>query len=369
MPRAAWPERLLEWYDANRRPMPWRADPTPYRVWISEIMLQQTQVDTVIPYFERFVARFPDIRSLARADLQDVLRAWQGLGYYARARNLHRAAGIVASEMDGRIPGSFEELRKLPGLGPYTAAAIASIAFGEAVPVVDGNVLRVFTRFWGIEDDIRRPRVRDALFDRLGPYVAGAPPSAFNQSIMELGALVCRPTSPDCPRCPIAAPCVARRENRTGELPVKSRAKPIPHHEIAVGVIWRRGRILVGRRRADQMLGGLWEFPGGKRRPGESLAETARREILEETGLEVVLDETPYAVVEHTYSHFRITLTAFPCRSDRGRPVARSTDALRWVRLPDLSALPFPKANLAVIDAIRRAHGASAVVGGIDAAR
>lgn len=374
--------------------MPWRSRPDPYRVWISEVMLQQTQVETVIPYFERFLHRFPTVHVLAAAEQEDVLKAWEGLGYYARARNLYRAARAIVAEHGGRLPRSYDVLRKLPGLGPYTAAAVASISFGEPVPVVDGNVLRVFARFFGIEEDTRRARTRTLIFRRLAPYVESLarnpsygpeldvsapveqsllgdertaplaadrprnPAGDFNQAIMEVGALICRRV-PRCLACPLREACVAHRDGRTAELPVRSQKKRTPHYEVAVGVIWHDGRLLIGRRRTDQMLGGLWEFPGGKRETDEPLEETARREIHEETGLEVRVGP-PYTVVQHAYSHFRITLTAYRCTpiGDRVRLLAspRSADELRWVTPEELDAYPFPRASLKVIERIREAE-------------
>ena len=186
-------------------------------------MLQQTQVDTVIPYFNRFVARFPTVEDLAKADLQDVLKLWEGLGYYSRARNLHKAA-----QFD--LPADYDELQKLPGIGPYCAAAIASIAFGQPVPVVDGNVLRVFARFWGIFDDIRKTKVRNVLFEKLKPFIAEENPSDFNQAIMEIGALICKPKSPKCAECPLNTDCFAHNANQTDKLPFKSASKPVPHY-------------------------------------------------------------------------------------------------------------------------------------------
>jgi A/G-specific adenine glycosylase len=349
---ADWTQRLLKWFDQHQRQMPWRNDPRPYYVWLSEIMLQQTQVDTVIPYFNRFIAAFPDVHALAAADQQEVLKLWEGLGYYSRARNLHKAAQVVVSQHGGELPQPYNDLMAIPGLGPYTAAAVSSIAFGQPVPVVDGNVLRVFCRFWGIDSDIRQPRVRVALQSRLEPFIAKAPPSAFNQAIMELGALVCRPKSPHCSSCPLAGDCVEYRDHRTAELPLKSKRKPVPHHQIAVGIIWQDGNILIGRRRQDQMLGGLWEFPGGKQQPGESLEETAQREIEEETGLRVRV-ASPYCQVNHGYTHFKITLTAFRCEWVAGEAKPVSTDELRWVRLDELDDYPFPKANIKVFEAVR----------------
>ena len=355
----AWVKHLLKWFAAGKRSMPWRADPTPYRVWISEVMLQQTRVEAVIPYFLRFVARFPDLQTLARADLQDVLKVWEGLGYYSRARNLHVAVRQIVEQHAGRIPASRDELRTLPGIGDYTAAAIASIAFGQPVPVVDGNVLRVFARFWGVKDDIGQPRVRADFARRLEPAIAGADPSAFNQAIMELGALICIPRHPRCGVCPLRRTCVALQAGRTEDLPRKAPKAAVPHYDIAVGVIWKRGKILIAKRRQDQMLGGLWEFPGGKRRPGEPLRRTARREIREETGLVVRIAGRPYALVEHGYAHFTISMTAFRCAWVSGRARAHSADELRWIRPEELDDYPFPRANRKIAEAIQASLPAS----------
>lgn len=348
MPNARWPKRLVAWFHAHQRRMPWRDQPEPYRVWVSEVMLQQTQVDTVIPYFSRFIARFPDVRTLAAADLQQVLKLWEGLGYYSRARNLHAAATRVCEKFNATLPDTYEGLQELPGIGPYIAAAIASIAFGRPVPVVDGNVLRVFARFWGIEADIRDPRTRTTLFDRLTPMIAMCDPSAFNQAMMELGALICSPKSPKCGQCPLKADCMAAATGRTLELPFKSRKAPVPHHEIAVGVVWRDGKVLIARRKENQMLGGLWEFPGGKIKPKEGAAEAVVRELREETGL-AVRPLHKYCTVRHAYTHFKITLHAYACEAASGLAVARESDEVRWVTPTELQDYPFPTANRKVI--------------------
>lgn len=348
-----WPPALLAWFHRHQRVLPWRSEPTPYRVWISEIMLQQTQVATVLPYFERFLACFPTLRSLADADLHDVLKAWEGLGYYSRARNLHRAAQQVRTRHGGELPADPQALLELPGIGRYTAAAIASIAFGQPFPVVDGNVLRVFARFWGIADDVRSGTVRDRFYVRLAPIIERqSDPSAFNQAIMELGALVCTVRRPQCATCPLADNCVARADGRTGELPVKARRAAVPHVDVAVGLVWREGRVLIARRPLAAMLGGLWEFPGGKQVAGETLEETAVREIREETGLDVEVGER-LCTVRHAYSHFRITLTAFHCRLQGGALRMDTARPCEWVRPEDLDRFAFPRANAKVIAALR----------------
>jgi len=268
--------------------MPWRTSPSPYRVWVSEIMLQQTQVVTVIPFFNRFICQFPTVFDLANSDLQSVLKLWEGLGYYSRARNLHRAAKQVCLEHNGQLPETYETLQTLPGIGPYIAAAIASIAFNKPVPVVDGNVLRVFCRFWGIKDDIRHPSVRNNLFTKLTPIIQQVPsPSDFNQSIMEIGALICSPKTPKCAFCPISKTCFTQINQLHAQLPYKSRPKPIPHYTVSVGLIFKENKILIGKRRESQMLGGLWELPGGKQSENETVEQAVIREIYEETGLKL----------------------------------------------------------------------------------
>lgn len=315
-------------------------------MWVAEVMLVQTRVDTVIPYYERFLARFPDVRSLAKADLDDVLKAWEGLGYYARARNLHRAAARVVQEHDGRLPETAGGLRQLPGLGPYTAAAIASIAFGEAVPAVDGNVRRVISRLHDRADP-----TQDEVADLARPWVEGDRPGDVNQALMDLGATVCVPRAPLCPECPLEEFCLARANGTAAERPAPRKSRPRPHYEIAVGVIWRDGRILIAKRPPEGLLGGLWEFPGGKREPGEELEATLVREVREELGLEVE-PGSKIAVVDHAYTHFEITLHAFHCRHRAGRPEPRAAEDVAWVRPDELETYAFPAANRRIIEAL-----------------
>ena len=352
MSREAWTQPLLDWYQRSAREMPWRSNPLPYHVWVSEIMLQQTQVDTVTPYFHRFIKRFPTVQSLALADLQAVLTVWEGLGYYSRARNLHRAAKQLLQDFGGEIPSHYDILQLLPGVGAYTAAAISSIAFNRPVPVVDGNVLRVFSRFWGIQTDIRQPSVRKEIFNRLGPVISQANPRDFNQAIMELGALLCKPKEPRCPECPLQTECTAFKMNLTKQIPYKSKSKPLPHYHIAVGIVWKGNRLLIAKRRENQMLGGLWEFPGGKCKPSEALESAVKREISEETDIEVVVDKL-YTVVNQSYTHFKITLHAYKCFYLRGEAKPLVADDIKWVSLEEIVSYPFPKANKKVLEVIQ----------------
>ncbi|HEX7588908.1 MAG TPA: A/G-specific adenine glycosylase [Anaerolineae bacterium] len=342
--------RLVLWYAKHRRDLPWRRDAhDPYRVWISETLLQQTQVATVIPYYRRFLARFPTVRALAIAPLDDVLKAWEGAGYYARARNLHRAAQEIMARFGGRIPESVEELLTLPGIGPYTAGAIASIAFNQPAPILDGNVTRVLCRYFYITGDPKSGSTQKELWKLAKALVPHGRASKFNQALMDLGATLCTPRSPNCVACPIRRGCAARRVGIQEQLPTKAKKKTLPHHQVAVGIIWKRGKILIAKRFAKALLGGLWEFPGGHQEPGESLAECVGREIREELDLEVHV-EKEFAAVDHAYSHFSITLHAFHCRWVHGRPRPIGCADCKWVLPGELKQYAFPAANRKIFD-------------------
>lgn len=341
--------RLLNrWYRANRRELPWRETRDPYRIWVSEVMLQQTQVKTALPYYRRFLRRFPTLRRLAAADEGAVLKCWEGLGYYARARNLHRAAARVTAA-GGRVPDRWDAFRALPGVGDYIAAAVLSIAFGRPHAVVDGNVKRVLARLLAL-DAPAAARLFQSHADRL---LDRSRPGDFNQALMELGALVCTPRAPACDRCPIEALCRARLDGTVDHFPRRAPARRIPEVEATVGVIVRNGRVLVTRRLPGGLLGGLWEFPGGKIEPGEAPAAACGREIAEEVGLRVEVGEA-LAEVRHAYSHFRVRLHVFLCRHRGGRVRLNGPAAFRWVRLEELDGLALPKANHKFLPQVRR---------------
>ena len=271
------------------------------------------------------------------------MSAWEGLGYYSRARNLLQAARIVV-EGGGTLPSTAAAWMALPGVGDYTSAAITSIAHCEAIPSVDGNVLRVFSRFWGIEENIARPATQKAIRDRLTPQIRKADPSAFNQAMMELGALVCRPRSPDCDACPLAPRCVARRKGLTQTIPVKGPAAKVPSYTEAVAVIRRRDKTLVCRRHEAGLLGGLWEFPGGRREGREPLATTLARGVLAQTGI-ALEDVRKRGRVTHVYSHFKLTLHVYTCTAPRGSARALAHAEVRWVSPSELAALPLSTAQ------------------------
>jgi A/G-specific adenine glycosylase len=344
---------LPVWFDSHARRMPWRENRSAYRVWISEIMLQQTRVETVRDYFVRFIKRFPDVGSLARSPLEDVLKAWEGLGYYSRARNLHAAAKVIVQELDGQLPSRREELLKLPGIGPYTAGAIASIAFGADEPVLDGNVKRVLCRLLAIAEDPRRPETEKKLWRLAGRMLPAGQGGDFNEALMDLGATICTPSTPRCEQCPVSSACKARSLGRENSLPVKAPKKKIPHRDIAAALIRRRGRILIDRRKPQGLLGGLWELPGGKVEPGETPAQAVVREVREEVGLEVEVLEH-LTSVDHAYSHFRITLHVYVCKALRGRARAIQPEAVKWIRPDQLEQYAFPAANHKVFSVLRR---------------
>lgn len=339
----AWTGSLLRWFDRHQRSMPWRDRPTPYRVWISEIMLQQTQVATALPYFQRFMRHFPSIRKLASASEQDVLKAWEGLGYYTRARNLHQAAKVIANNHRGRLPRTAATLRELPGIGPYSAAAIASIVFDEPIPCIDGNVIRVFTRFLGILQESRSPHVRKQIDRYLRPYMHTRP-GDINQGMMELGALICRPTKPSCTTCPLRKFCVALKTNRVNMLPIRKRSAPTPHYDVAAARVQKAGRLLLVKRPSKGLLGGLWGFPAAARTPRERLSTAAERAVSELTGLAVTADKR-LGSVTHAYSHFRITARLFACQGGRGRLHPPPQSHACWVPLTELDSYPLSRVD------------------------
>jgi len=336
--------RLLAWYRDHRRPLPWRADRDPYRIWVSEIMLQQTTVQAVIPHFKRWLGLFPDIETLARAPVRKILRAWQGLGYYERARNMSRAAKIVMGKHGGRIPDDPEALRCLPGFGPYTTAAMLSLAFDKPFPVLDANVRRLAMRLLDL-----RGKPGTGTERKIEAWLRATCPrrgaGGFNQAMMEIGALVCRPRSPLCLSCPILDCCGAAAAG-VQELippPKKTRLEKI---EAVLAIVRKDGRVLIQKRAERGLLAGLWEFPGGKREKGESRLEALRREVREELGAEVLSARFLTRAV-HGYTRFKVTLYAYECRLEREPPVPRGRRV--WATLPGLRRYPLPSGSVKIV--------------------
>jgi A/G-specific adenine glycosylase len=342
MPPTPLREKLLAWYDAHRRELPWRAapgeTPDPYRVWLSEVMLQQTQVETVRPYFERWLERFPTLADLAAAPQDEVLKAWEGLGYYSRARNLHRAVREVAERWGGRVPDDPGAFRALPGVGRYTAGAVMSIAFGRPEPLVDGNVRRVFARW---TDD---PAPTDArLWELAGRLVPGERPGDLNQALMELGAMVCTPRAPRCTGCPAADQCAARAAGTQAARPAPRRAAPLPTEETAVAVIERGGRLLLARRSRGR-LASLWMLPQAVRADGETLTEAVERATRDGLGVQVRPGEQ-LSPVRHTFTHVRAVYHPVRCLAPSGEPAPIHYDELAWATRDDLRRYALPVAQ------------------------
>ena len=342
--------RLLDWYRDNKRDLVWRDSDNPYHIWVAEIMLQQTRVDQMGGYFERFIKTFPTVRDLAAASEDQVLKVWEGLGYYARARNLHKAAKQLVELRGGRLPDTRAELEQLPGIGSYTAAAVSSIAFDRDHPVLDGNVARVLCRVLRLEEDPRKASTKTRLISAGEKLLAPGQAGDFNQAMMELGARVCTPMQPQCTGCPLHTLCraYAELEDPTA-LPVKAPKKERPHYQVAAGLIWRKGKLLIAQRPSEGLLGGLWEFPGGKQESGESLEECLVREIREELGIAIAVEEY-LTCVDHGYSHFSITLHAFKAQYVSGTPQAIECAAWRWVGPDQLSSYAFPRADRRIIE-------------------
>lgn len=338
--------RLLDHYDAHQRELPWRKEEDPYRIWVSEVMLQQTRVDTVIPYYRRWIERFPGLDDLASAEQEEVLQMWKGLGYYSRARNLHRAARMVRERHGGRVPDSTKELRELPGVGEYTAGAVASIAFGRPEPAVDGNVRRVLSRLYDLPDpgDAELRRRAAALVDPRRP-------GCFNQALMELGATVCTPSSPDCPTCPLEDLCLARERGTVEDRPKPRERATVTPRRMAVAIpVSTDGRTLLVRRPESGLLGGLWEFPAHEIEEEPADPAARAREAAEDRG--VVLGGDPPASLGsfvHSFTHLRVTYHLHLFRKARLEESAvgskSGSEEVRVVPLTDLDGLPLPVAQ------------------------
>lgn len=302
---------LLEWYTENKRDLPWRKTKNPYYIWVSEVMLQQTQVDTVIPYYERFITRFPTMHDLARAPEEEVLKAWEGLGYYSRARNLQQGVREVVEKYGARIPDDHEQLLKVKGVGPYTAGAIMSIAYNRAVPAVDGNVMRVAARLFRIAEDIAKAKTRRLIENVIAEYIPEDGASDFNQAVMELGALICKPKNPRCEVCPLAFCCRAKAAGEQELYPVKTRkaGKKSLHYAVAV-VCDEMGRVLIRKRPDDGLLAGLWEFPMVLLESGENGAEQVSAYFEQTYGCRPSLTPTE-TTLTHVFSHLTWRLDVF----------------------------------------------------------
>jgi len=339
--------RLLEWYRQHKRSLPWRGHSDPYAVWVSEIMLQQTRVETVIPYFEKWMRLFPTVKALAEASEQDVLNAWEGLGYYSRARNLHKAAKIVAEQYKGELQRDLKELRNLPGIGRYTVGAIASIAFGMDEPTLDGNLRRVFARLFDVSEPADSPAGEKILWGLAREHLPQGEAGDYNQALMDLGATICLPKNPRCLICPLMENCQSRANGTQEQRPVLKPRKETPQVVHAAGVIVRDDMVLLAKRPSKGLLGGMWEFPNGQVE-GDS-AEGLESAL--ETGYRLKVQKgEALGIVKHAYTHFRVTVHAYRCKLVS----IPENESLKWVKLKELEEYPMGKVDRQIA---RKLHG------------
>jgi A/G-specific adenine glycosylase len=344
---------LCNWYTTHRRTLPWRQTKDPYAIWVSEVMLQQTQVNTVIPYYTAFLKYFPTVKTLAASDLQDVLKVWEGLGYYARARNLYRAANKVAQQYDGAVPDDWKRFRALSGVGDYIAAAVLSMAFNQPYAVVDGNVKRVLARLFTMPQMINKSTYQTLFQTKADELIDTGQPGIFNQAMMELGAIICTPRHPDCTHCPLSFSCKAFTLEKVSCYPKREKKKKRPLYHIAIGVVRKNDCVLITRRKPDGLLGGLWEFPGGKINSEESSVEALKRELTEETSL-TVNNLTFLTRIKHAYTHFKIEADVLLCDYAHGKVRLNGPVDYRWIVLSEIDNYPFPKANHKFIPLLRQ---------------
>lgn len=341
MPNQSFSRGLLDWYERHKRPLPWRATSDPYIIWLSEIILQQTRVEQGLPYFHRFLENYPTVEDLAEAPLDQVLKHWEGLGYYSRARNMHRAAQQVAKERRGVFPDTAQELAQLPGVGPYTSRAIASMAYGEAVAVLDGNVFRVLSRLEADARPINKPQHRALFQEMVEQRLDQDRPGAFNQAMMELGALLCTPRKPNCGQCPVQEHCKAYAEGRQEKYPVKERKKPKRHRYLHYLFLRHQGNVAVEQRQKG-IWKGLYQFP-----LVESLAGLSARELADQAEKEGLLprsadiDQAGSVLPPHALTHQQLHLKVFEVDLARGE--APRSEVLEWVPLARLKELAFPR--------------------------
>ncbi len=340
-------KKLIKWFQKNQRDLPWRKTYDPYAVWVSEIMLQQTQVATVLPYFERWMKKLPAIRSVAEAKEDAVLKLWEGLGYYSRARNLQKTARMVTKQFNGHFPEQYDDILKLPGIGKYTAGAIASIAFNKPCPIVDGNVIRVIARLLNFRKNTRLPENVKKFWKWSEELISKTDARDFNQGIMELGALICKPQNPDCANCPLQKTCKAYKKKTINTIPDHGeKIKKIPI-KVAIAVIKKDGKIFIQKRPPKGLMAGLWEFPGGKIER-ETPLKALRREIGEELGIKIK-NVKKIRQIKHGYTKFSVDLHCYSADFDKGKIKLRAATEGKWVKPEQLKKYPFPAANVRLI--------------------
>jgi A/G-specific adenine glycosylase len=341
--------KLLKWYKKNDVQYPWRLTTNPYHIWVSEIMLQQTQAQTVIPYFNNWLIKFPNINSVAKAKSDDILKSWEGLGYYARARNFHLACKKLCEKGLNVVPKDFNEFIQLPGVGEYTASAVLSIAYNKPLPAIDSNVIRIVSRI--NEIPFTFPKSKKIINEYLVSILPKKNSGDFNQSMMDFGRFVCRNIAPKCNDCIINIHCNAFVNNNVDNFPIKLKKPKKPHYNIAVGVIWNENKILITKRPNNGLLGGLWEFPGGKIKTNESSQQCVIREIKEELNIKIRIQKKIHQI-QHAYSHFSITMHAYNCQFIKGNLKLLGCTDFKWINPGDIEKFAFPKANHKIFNKI-----------------
>ncbi len=349
-------DELLHWYHRHGRDLPWRRRSDPYATLVSEFMLQQTRVETVIAYYERWMKRFPDFAALAAASQDEVLGEWEGLGYYRRAQNLHRTARIVHEQYGGVLPEDPKQLRELPGIGEYTAAAVGAFVHGRDEVTLDGNLKRVLARYFGLSIDTSTSAGKRTLEQKGLELLPRGKASAFNQALMDLGSGICLPGDPLCGQCPLRDGCRAYGEGTQDSIPLRKPVRTVPHYQVSAGVLIRNGRVLLARRPEGKLLAGLWEFPGGKQETGESLEVCLQRELDEELGVRVDVG-AQLGEYRHAYTHYRVTVTAFHCGLQGGEPRALEHSDLAWVQPQKLADYPMGKVDRRISADVLRTFG------------
>jgi A/G-specific adenine glycosylase len=339
--------KLLQWFKKNKRDLPWRKTRDPYAIWVSEIMLQQTQVATVIPYYQKFLKSFSTLHHLAKANLSKVLKVWEGLGYYSRARNLHRSSQIVLNRFHGRVPDTLKDLLSLPGIGRSTAGAILSFAFHKEAPILDGNAKRVLSRLFAVSGSPGERKTEGLLWEISESLIPKGFSNPFNQALMDLGSMLCTPKEPECGRCPLRHFCKGRASGNPGRFPAKKVKKTIPHVESVSAVIRKNGKVLLKQRPPKGLLGGLWDFPNwrneGKQR--SRLRSRLRNTIKKELEMNVEVKEF-IGVFQQTYSHFKLTLHVFHCQHLNGKGNGK------WVPIQNLNLLPMSRIHRKIAQTI-----------------
>jgi A/G-specific adenine glycosylase len=349
--------QVLGWYARHKRDLPWRKTRDPYHIWISEVMLQQTRVDTVVPYYHRFLSSFGNVQALASASVDEVLKAWENMGYYARARNLRAAAKQIVERFGGEIPSTWDQLIDLPGIGAYTAGAILSMAFGQSVPAVDGNVKRVLSRVFAIKQPLSQSTTQKRIMDLARRIVPKKDTGSFNQAMMDIGSEICTPKEPSCKVCPIRTSCQACKNGLQDKLPVTRKRPPLPHKHLTAALLKdKRGRLLIVQRPGHGLLGGLWKFPGGQQDSDEPLGSCVQKRVRKELGIRIKVGKS-IGSIKHAYTHFRITLHAFNCIHQSGNPKALGCADWRWVRPGQLGTFAFSKADREIMKAALESKG------------